>query len=201
MLTPGDPGDDFSLCDDRSARVTVAQLVVGNRLIPDHLTGPRVERDEVRVVGGGDDLVAVDRERPHPADEDVVGIDLELLLVFPEQIAGQPVDRLNQPVRLRNVQNPLIHQRGRHLIAWPERPRPHELQLVGVRPVDLLERAVAPRVERAPPVDPVHRIRVGEHRVGDRRELREPGRRTRFVTRGGAGRSRPGRPASRRTPR
>ena len=37
--------------------------------------------------------------------------------------------------------------------------------------VDLVEGAVAPAVERPPPVDPVGRVGVGERRVGDRREV------------------------------
>ena len=49
-----------------------------------------------------------------------------------------------------------------------------------VAPVDLIERAVAPVVERAPPHRPVGGIGIREHRVGDGREARDrSGRRRR----------------------
>ena len=52
-----------------------------------------------------------------------------------------------------------------------ELPAPDELQPVDVLPVDLVERTVAPAVERAPPVQPVGRIGVLQHRVGDRLDV------------------------------
>jgi len=50
--------------------------------------------------------------------------------------------------------------------------------------VDLVQRAVPPRIERAPPIQPVRHVGVRQHRVGDGREI--------AILGGGSGRSREG---------
>ena len=58
----GDPRNHLAAHDDRAGRVFVAQLRIGDRRVPDQLPGPRVEGDDVRVVGRAEDLVAEDRD-------------------------------------------------------------------------------------------------------------------------------------------
>ena len=69
------------------------------------------------------------------------------------------------------VEDAVVHHRRRLRHAGLHTPRPREPQLADVAPVDLVEGAVAPPVEGAPPAQPVGGVGVLEHRVGDRRQL------------------------------
>jgi hypothetical protein len=53
------------------------------------------------------------------------------------------------------------------MLSGGHTPRPRERQLADVLFVDLCERAVARTVVGAPPVNPLARLRLLEHRVGD----------------------------------
>ena len=175
-LAAGHAGDDLPVDDDRTARVAVAEPVVGHGVVPDHLAGPRVEGDDVGVVRVQEDLVFVDGDRPRACAERIVGRPLEALAVLPDGVAGDRVERLHDVQRTRQVHDAVVDD-GRGLRqAGGHRPRPDQPELVDVVPVDLVERAVAPAVQRPPPVDPVGRIGVGEHCVGDRREVAVLGR-------------------------
>src|SRR6185436_2460396 len=55
-----DPGDHLAANDDGTGRVFVPQLRIGHGRIPRELPRPRVNGDDVRVVGRGEDLVSVD---------------------------------------------------------------------------------------------------------------------------------------------
>ena len=48
------------------------------------------------------------------------------------------------------------------------RPRPRELKLAYVLPIDLIQRTVTPRAVGAPPVQPIAWRRIPQHRLGDR---------------------------------
>ena len=73
---------------------------------------------------------------------------------------------------IREVQDAVVNERRAFLGAGLEPARPDELQLVDVAAIDLLQRAVAPRVERTPPHQPVLGRRIREHRVRHRRDAR-----------------------------
>ena len=60
-----------------------------------------------------------------------------------------------------------MHDRRRLRYPGFEAPGPGQPQFVHVAPVDLLERAVPPSIEGAPPAQPVGRVGILQHRVGD----------------------------------
>ena len=101
----------------------------------------------------------------------VVG--LVLVPVAPAQLAGGGVEGLDDAGGTGDVEHAVVDQRVR--LGPPlgrQGPRPREPEPLRVAGVDLVQRAVAPPVEGAPPVDPVGGVRVEEHRLGDRRERR-----------------------------
>src|SRR5207249_2349073 len=82
------------------------------------------------------------------------------------------VQRLNNAARVGQVQAAVVNQRRRLIRSRVvHRPRPHQLKLLNVLPVDLIERAVAPGVICAPPVQPVAWSRIAQYRLGDRTEV------------------------------
>ena len=92
--------------------------------------------------------------------------------IFPDQVSGRRVQRLNDAARVRQVHDAVVHEWRRLLrTRIVHRPGPGELKLLDVLPVDLIERAVAPRVVGASPVQPVAGRRVAQHGFGDRAEL------------------------------
>src|SRR5229473_1920148 len=102
--------------------------------------------------------------------------------IFPKQISRRSVQRLNDAVRVRQVHNPVVDNWRSFLSAWViHRPRPRELKSLDVPRVDLIKRAVPPRVVGSPPVEPIARSGVAQHGLGDwaevlhlRREPRTP---------------------------
>ena len=134
--------------------------------LPDQLARRGVEGEEVVVVGGVDDQAAVDRDV-------AVGLVLrDVAPVLPPQVAGDRVDRLDDVVGVRHVQRAAVGDRRAVLRALRQGPRPDHAQAVDVAAVDLVERTVAPAVERPPPRQPVAVRRAPEHGVGDRDEVR-----------------------------
>ena len=91
--------------------------------------------------------------------------------VFPQQVAGCGVQRVDDVARVGQVHDAVVHERCRLLSAGFHRPRPRECQAANRLPVDLAQRAVAPGVVRTPEVQPVARARIAEHGIGDRLEL------------------------------
>ena len=117
------------------------------------------------------DLVVVDGEVPGGDDAGEVG--LVLVPVAPAQLAGGGVEGLDDAGGTGDVEHAVVDQRVR--LGPPlgrQGPRPREPQPVRVPGVDLVEGAVAPPVEGAPPVDPVGGVRLEQHRLGDRGERR-----------------------------
>src|SRR4029079_8514941 len=94
-----------------------------------------------------------------------------LTLVLPERRAGLAVDRLRVVAVVRHVDVSGIGDRRRLLDARAHRLAPDLLQLRDIALVDLLERAVAPAVERPAPHQPVAVARMLEHLIRDGREL------------------------------
>ena len=73
---------------------------------------------------------------------------------------------------VRQVHDPVVHE-GRRLLRTRlvHGPRPHELKLAHIGPVDLIERAVPPRIVGAPPVEPVSWSGVAQRLLGDRTKV------------------------------
>ena len=188
-LAPGHPGYDLAPHDDRAAGVPVAEAAVGHLVLPDQLTRPRVEGDQLRSARAGVDLVTVDGDAAprHPG----AAIDRQVLVLrnrlparmLPEEIAGGCVERLHAAAA-GHVHHAVVHQRGHLVGARLHRPGPDELQVADVVPVDLVKRAVALAVQRPAPVDPVAVVR-GQKLLGrDGLEVRH--------LRSGRGSERPG---------
>ena len=143
-------------------------------MVPGHLARAGVERHHVGVRRVDVDLVAVDRDRagPHAGPNGLERLGgLEVAAVLPDAVPGDGIDGLHDVPRARDVHHAVVDQRSRLAEAAADRPPPDELQLVDVGAVDLVQRAVAPTVERSPPVQPVGGIRFLQHRVGDRLEV------------------------------
>ena len=153
--------------------------MVGDGVIPGYLAGSCVERHDVRLGGVQVDLVPVQGYRTaapaRPADSVGIRDTRRGRRVLPEKVAGRRVECLHAVARVRDVHHPGADQRRRLAEAGGQRPGPGKLQEVGVVTVDLLERAVAPAVESTPPAQPVGGVRILEHRVGDRCDVRNLG--------------------------
>ena len=163
-------GHDPAVDDDRPGRVAEPEPVVGAGHVPHDVPGPGVERHDVRIDGGEIDLVVVDGEIAGGDDAGEL-FGLVLVPVAPEQLAGGRVERLDDAERAGDVEHAVVDQRVRLGPALgPDGPGPGELQPMRVLRVDLIQGAVAPSVERAPPVDPVRGVRIEQHLRGDRRE-------------------------------
>ena len=114
--------------------------------------------------------VLAGRAQPVAFTERLVWRAFERLSVFPESVAGGRIHRVDDAQRVRDIHPPVVDERCRLTEPGPERDRPDELEPVHVVAVDLVERAVTPSVKRASPVQPVPRIGVEQHGVGDRCE-------------------------------
>ena len=121
------------------------------------------------------------------ADHVVAEVVRAIAPVLPDEVAGHRVDRLDDVAGVRHEQHAVADQRRPLLPARAERARPDHPQLTDVVAVDLVERAVAPAVERPAPHQPLVVARILELRVGDGADS------VRFLREGGGpGRNRQG---------
>ena len=123
-----------------------------------------VEADQVRVGRGQYDDVVQDGQaaglrRQTPAF--VHGAP-----ILPQQLTIARVERIDDVAGVGQIHDPVVHERRGLRGTRLERPRPRQLQRAHIGGRDLIERAVAPAVQRAAPVQPVRRIGVREHRIG-----------------------------------
>ena len=102
--------------------------------------------------------------------------------MLPDEVARRRVDGLDDVAGVGHVEHAPVGEGRALLAARVQGAGPHEAQVGHVAAVDLVEGAVAPAVERAPPHQPVFRRRILQHGVGHRREV---GRRR--LRRGGSG--------------
>ena len=167
------PGNDLAVGDDRAGRLMRRMhLVVDDPRLPRQPSGGGLQGEDVAVGARVDDQVAVDGEVAVPLGKGRDDVLREILgavaAVLPQQVAGDGVDGLDDVARVRHVHHAAVHQRRALLAARGKRARPDHAQLAHVVAVDLVERAVAPAVERPPPHQPVFRGGILEHGVGDR---------------------------------
>ena len=161
------PGHHPPLDDLRPARVVLARLPVTDRLVPRHLAGARVERQQVGVVRADDQLVLVERPVAGRAGQPCAVLDPGPA-VLPQAGAIANVERLDVVARLHQEHDAVMDERRGLLDAFGHGPRPGEAQASHVGGVDLVEGAVTPVVVAAAPHEPVARRRVDEHVLGDR---------------------------------
>jgi hypothetical protein len=84
--------------------------------------------------------------------------------ILPNQIACGRIERLNHTLRVWQIHHAVVDERHGLLRAGVvHRPRPGELKLLHVLPVDLIERTVTPGVIRTPPVQPVANRWISQH--------------------------------------
>ena len=146
--------------------------VVEDLGVPHHLARLGVEGDDVVVHAGMEDQLAVDRDVPvgvdQAADHVVAQVVRPGAAVLPDQVARRRVDGLDGVLRVRHEHHAVADQR-RSLLAAAGRQRaaPDQPEARDVVAVDLIERAVAPAVERAAPHQPLVGARVQQLRVGD----------------------------------
>ena len=151
---------------ERPARVAEAVRVIGDGRLPDLLAGPGVEGDEARVGRGQEEPLAVDGEvaaRPGVAGR------VDRHPVLPDEVAGGRVEGLHDRADPGHVEHAVVGDgRGGVPAALGEGPDPGQLQVADVAAVDVGQPAVAPGLVVAPDHQPVVRIRVAQHGVGDR---------------------------------
>ena len=159
------PGDDRPIDDDRSVRKGVAFLAARDRRIPARLARPRVQPDDVRIESVQDDQILVDGKAAHlrRASPPLV----HLAAILPQEVARARVERLDHIARVRDIHDAVVHDRRRLRHPGFEAPGPNEPEFIHVAPVDLIERAVPPPIEGAPPAQPVGGVGILQHRVGD----------------------------------
>ena len=166
------PREHLPAGDDRS-RGLVGRIhpVVEDLGVPDHLAGLRVQREDVVVHAGVDDQLAVDGDVPVGLDQTPDHVFTQVVRavagVLPDQVAGHRVYRLNDVARVRHEQHAVPDQRRPLLAARCERTRPDHPKVGHVVAVHLVERAVAPAVERSAPHQPLVGARVLQLGVGD----------------------------------
>jgi len=93
-----------------------------------------------------------------------------LPLEIPQQIARRRVQRLDPVAGIRQEHHAIVNQRSPLLRSFGHAARPNQLEIRDVAAVDLVERAVAPAIQRAPPHQPIRRIGLREHLAGDGRD-------------------------------
>ena len=163
------PGNHFAVGDDGAGRLLGAPLVIQDLGLPRKPAGLGVQGEDVVVGTRVDDEVPVDREVPVDGGhrEELAEILGQLPAVLPFQIACLRVEGFDDVERVGEVHHAVVHE-GRSLLdARPECARPHHPQGANVIRRDVLERAVAPAIQRPAPHQPVGGRRVSEDGVGD----------------------------------
>src|SRR6185437_6907077 len=159
--------NDLTLDDDRPARLGKVLGFRGNPRIPHDLAIDRTKRHHACVRGRSIDLVAIERYIAH-RDRPAVS-NRGTNLVFPDEIAGARIERLNVVAGVCDKDRIAVDDR-RRLIgpALVHCTRPHQPQAFHVRSIDLLQRAVALGLVVAADHEPVASRRIAQHLIGDR---------------------------------
>ena len=166
-------GVHLAVGDDRTrGLVGRVHRVVEDLGVPHHLARLGVQGDEVVVHRGMEDQLAVDGDVAvgvdQAADHVVAQIVRPVAAILPDQVAGHRVDGLDGVLRVRHEHHAAADQRRPLLAALTRQgAAPDQPEAADVVAVDLVERAVAPAVERAAPHQPLVGARVQQLRVGD----------------------------------
>src|SRR5262249_40097326 len=95
-----------------------------------------------------------------------------LWTVLPDQVGGPGIQRLDDAARIGQIHDAVVNQRRGFICACVvHRPRPRELKLICVLPINLIQRTIAPCAIRPSPVQPIAWCRIPPHRLRDRPEF------------------------------
>ena len=134
---------------------------------PANFSSGGVERDDVAIGRRVVNHVLIDREGFRPLGR----TDLRILvrpLVLPDDVSVGSVDRHYVRSGRDRINNAVVNQRNRFSGAGGQALYPGDMKLADVFLVDLLERAVAPRVVGSAELQPVVRTRIQKHVRRDR---------------------------------
>ena len=104
----GHAGNDMALRDNRAAGIFVAELVIGDRVVPDDRAGPRVQSDNVRVGRVDENLVAIEPDGSHRALGHVFAV--VFAAEVPEEVAGHGVERLHAAAGLGDIHHAVMDE-------------------------------------------------------------------------------------------
>ena len=153
--------EDEVLDGKRRARDAVRERIVGDRRVPENLTGLRIERDEVRVERSEDHLAAGERDAAVVDVAARAGVrrDRQRVRVAPDRLAGLRVECEDGRLSGRDVLHAVVDDRRAFHRGWAaERLLPRERQARRIRRADLRERAKTLSAEIATVRQP--RVRV-----------------------------------------
>jgi hypothetical protein len=169
------PRDEHAVRNERCAALLHAMRAVIEDLgLPNLRAGLGIERIDEVVGAVVDDEAAVDREVPIRLRErhELAEILRQRSPVLPQLPPARSIERGRDVRRPRKIQHAVVHERDAFLRRrGVELGRPGEAQAAHVTAVDRRERAVAPAVGRASPHQPIGRIRIAKHGVGDGNDL------------------------------
>ena len=159
---------DLAARHQRSAGVAPALGPVRGGVVPGDLAGFHVERDEMRIGGGDDQVVAKERHIAFGKHVAAIGHKLggQVALVFPQQVAIGRVERLYFVGVVEDEQHAVMHDRRDFGRAGGHRPGPCDLQAINVVLVDGVQRAVTRAIVGAPEHQPIRRRRIAQHLIG-----------------------------------
>ena len=116
---------NFSADDDGAARIAESFVVVGDNGVPNDFAGAGIERDEMRVGSGHENLVLIDGQIARGASAAAL-LARGARASLPDQIAGAAVERLHNVIGIRNIDDAIVHQRAWahwHCLHTSTRPR------------------------------------------------------------------------------
>ncbi len=142
--------------------------MIGHGHVPDGLARARVEGDQVRVQRGRKNFVLIDGQVAHGAGPNAQARGPQA--IFPDEVSRAAIERLQDVVRIGEVDDAVVDQRRRLIRsdAVVHGPGPGQLELLHVVPRDLRKRAVIPRLIAAADHYPIGGIGMQQHLVGDR---------------------------------
>ena len=143
----GPAGNHFTVGDEHAARRLPAVVHLG---LPTDRSSLGIEGDQEAVRRGKIDHVLIDADVlvTRRLRIDALGV---IALILPDQVAIGAVGRLHRGAGHIHIDNAAIDDWRGFLGASRQTARPGHTELPDVVLVDLVERAIAPRIERPPP--------------------------------------------------
>ena len=165
VVAAGHSGDDLTVDDLGPAGVMVSDGPIPDLVLPYHVARTGVEGNQIGVVCGDEEMVAVQRGVAVDARQGCRVVD-PLAAVLPDDRSVARVHRLDEVARLGQEHDTVVHQRGRLLLTRRHGPGPGQAERAHVRRVDLIERAVPPSVVGSAPHEPLTVRRAEQHVLG-----------------------------------